>query len=156
MRSPDEDNYTLALDDSFNEKQIVHLLRVCHRIQNITFRNVRITDGIAQALALTVLRQKDSLKSLTVDAGQIQSKRGLFLICNSLEDTDCVAELSLKPEFVCEKDISDVLASQSNCKLTLLSNDDIASKVLLLHQLINSPGFDLHDPDYLKLFLRLE
>lgn len=101
-------------------------------MQSITLRNVRITDSVALVLALKLCRSENSIKSLLVNSSVVESKRGLFLILNALEGTDCAAEMSVKLEFECDRDTVKTISMQNNCKLTILNNDDIASKALLI------------------------
>lgn len=129
---PGAKDRVLALDENFNEKQVIHLLKICHGMQSITLRNVRITDSVALVLALKLCRSENSIKSLFVNSSVVESKRGLFLILNALEGTDCSAEMSMKLEFECDRDTVKTISMQNNCKLTILNNDDIASKALLI------------------------
>lgn len=78
------------------------------------------------------------------------------MIYNGLEGMGCVAELSVKLLFEYDKGMLETFAKQSNCTITVLRNDDIVSKALLLRQLLSGPGLNPHNPDHLKLILCLE
>ena len=64
MENPVAQERPLVLDNRCNGKQIIHLLRICHRVTNIVLCNVHVTDDIAMALAQAICRQADSIKSL--------------------------------------------------------------------------------------------